>query len=53
MFEYELDMEGFLNEMMPNIHHNNNIPQEVKDAWIELCVIENVNLLSEEVVLAE
>ena len=49
---FTLDMKGFLSEMMPNIHSNNNIPQDIKNAWIELCVAENGDLINEEVIMA-
>ena len=49
MEDFTLDTKGFLNEMMPNIHANNYISQDIKDAWIELCVVENVDLIIEEV----
>ena len=52
MEDFTLDMKVFLNEMMPNIHANNNIPQDIKDAWIEMCVAENSNLINEEVCIA-
>ena len=52
MEDFTLDIKEFLNEMMPNIHANNNIPQDIKDAWIELCAVENSYLIIEEVVIA-
>ena len=52
MEEFIFNMKELLNEMMPNIHTNNNIPQDIKDAWIELCVVENSDLIIEEVVIA-
>lgn len=52
MEDFTLDFKELLNEMMPNIHENNNIPQDVKDAWIELCVVENGDLIFEEVIIA-
>ena len=52
MEDFTLDFKEFLNEMMPNIHTNNNISQDIKDAWIELCVVENSDLIIEEVIIA-
>lgn len=52
MEDFTLDTKKLLNEMMPNIHTNNNIPQDIKDAWIELCVVENSDLIIEEVIVA-
>ncbi len=52
MEDFILDTKELLNEMMPNIHTNKNIPQDIKDAWIELCVVENSDLIIEEVVVA-
>lgn len=52
MGDFTLDFKGFLSEMMPNIHSNNNIPQDIKDAWIELCIAENGDLIMEEVSIA-
>lgn len=44
---YEMDFNGLIMGMMPNIHTNNYIPQEVKDAWIELALINNIDQLYE------
>ena len=40
-------------QMMPNIHTNNNIPQEIKDSWIELALTNNVENLHESVAVFE
>lgn len=45
--EYEMDFNGWVMDMMPNIHTNNYIPQEVKDSWIELALTLNIEQLYE------
>jgi len=40
-------------QMMPNIHTNKNIPQEIKDSWIELALTNNVENLHESCVVQE
>lgn len=52
----DYDFENFTEwvmSMMPNIHTNKNIPQEIKDSWIELALAENINNLHESVVVFE
>jgi hypothetical protein len=45
--DYEMDFNGWIMAILPNIHANNYIPQEVKDAWIELALINNIEQLYE------
>ena len=44
---FTFDMNNICKQMMPNIHRNKNIPKEIKDAWIELCLITNIDKLYE------
>lgn len=48
MGQYEFDIQGFTNETMSEIH-NSNLPQEIKDAWIEMAMTFNVGELRETV----
>ena len=48
MGNYEFDVEGLTNELMPDIHQL-NLPQEIKDAWIEMAMTLNVGELKETV----
>ena len=44
---FTLNINEMCKQMMPNIHRNKNIPKEIKDAWIELCLITNIDKLYE------
>lgn len=44
---YEMDLDNWVMNMMPNIHTNKNIPKEIKDSWIELALVTNVQYLYE------
>ena len=44
---FTFDINNICKQMMPNIHRNKNIPKEIKDAWIELCLITNIDKLYE------
>ena len=44
---FTLNIREMCKQMMPNIHRNKNIPKEIKDAWIELCLITNIDKLYE------
>lgn len=46
MGTYEFDVEGLTNELMPDIHQS-NLPQEIKDAWVEMAMTFNVGKLQE------
>ena len=48
MGNYEFDVEGLTNELMPDIHQS-NLPKEIKDAWIEMAMTFNVGELKETV----
>ena len=48
MGTYEFDVEGLTNELMPDIHQS-NLPEEIKDAWIEMAMTLNVGKLRETV----
>ena len=48
MFEYEIDINGMLSEMMPCIH-NSELPKEIKDSWIQFSVEQNISELHEQV----
>lgn len=44
---YSLDIKTMVNANMPAIHANDKIPQDIKDAWIKLAVICNIDKLYE------
>ena len=44
---FDVDIQGMLKQVMPNIHTNPNIPQEIKDAWIGLATETNIKHLHE------
>ena len=48
MFGYEIDINGMLSEMMPCIH-NSDLPQEIKDSWVQFSVEQNISELHEQV----
>lgn len=48
MGQYEFDVQGFTNELMPEIH-NSNLPKDIKDAWVEMAMTLNVGELKETV----
>ena len=48
---FELNMKQMASDMMPNIHNNPKVPDDIKDAWIELCVTENIDNLHDYVIL--
>jgi hypothetical protein len=53
---YYFEGDGYrqwIMSMMPNIHSNKNIPQEIKDSWIELALSENIENLHENVAVFE
>ena len=45
--DYKMDLDNWVMNMMPNIHINKNIPKEIKDSWIELALVTNVQHLYE------
>lgn len=47
MPKFDLDFVGICKDMMPNIHNNKNISKDIKDAWIELSLITNIDKLYE------
>lgn len=44
---FELDFNAVFKDIMPNIYNNPNIPQEIKDGWTEIYVINNIDKLYE------
>lgn len=44
---FSFNITGICKQVMPNIHRNKNIPKEIKDAWIELCLVKNIDKLHE------
>lgn len=48
---FEINMKQMVSDMMPNIHSNTKVPDDIKDAWIELCVTENIDKLHDYVIL--
>ena len=45
MFGWDFDFNGWVMATMPSIHKNKNLPQEIKDSWINLAVTLNVEHL--------
>ena len=45
MFDWDFDIEGWVMGMMPNIHKNKNLPQDIRDSWINLAMEINVKHL--------
>ena len=43
--DFDFDFGAWVMAMMPNIHNNKNLPQDIKDSWIGLAVTINVNKL--------
>jgi hypothetical protein len=46
---YEMDLDNWVMDIMPNIHTNKNIPKEIKDSYIELALVTNLQYLYESI----
>lgn len=46
-FSFDMNFNEVFGPIMSNIHNNPNIPQEVRDAWIKIFVINNIDKLYE------
>lgn len=45
MVEWEFDLGAMAREVYPQIMHNENLPQEIRDSWLQVCAEENVEAL--------